>query len=216
MRLLRLWQELLDRDGALPLEEWLSAVATLTDAQLDTLLKTVLFRGPAAFAGPFDPRYALRLYMSLTPGQQQALWQSRPLLVARMTRAQQRLFLATLREQAQTRQGIMVPTSEPAVGPEAALSLTADRQVWVFEQHGDSGRVHYEPVPETTASAPASAPRSPTPAAHPSITRRTISTVTFRFRSGSGTEESLFLYIASPPRVSLLGGAEVKRAGGPP
>src|SRR5438128_5610309 len=167
MRLLRRWQELLDRDGALPLEERLSAVATLTDAQLDTLFHGALFRGAAAFAGPVDPRHALRLYMSLTPGQQQALWQGRPLPFARMTPAQQGLFLATLREQAQIRQGILVPGSEPAVGPEAALSLASDRQVWVFEQHEGWGRVHYEPVPESAGAAPAAAPRSPTPAARP-------------------------------------------------
>jgi hypothetical protein len=205
MRLLRRWQALLDRDGALPLEEWLSA-ATLTDAQLDTLHNIALFRGPSAFFSPVDPRYALRLYLSLTPGQQQALWQGRPLPFARMTPAQQGLFLATLRDQAQIRQGIPVSSGSPAIGPEAALSLTSDRKVWVFKQHGNWTGIHYEPVPKTpytAAPTPASpgtrAAGGPASAAPSSVTRRTITTVTFRFRTGSGTEENVPLNVSSLP-----------------
>ena len=198
MRLLRRWQALLDRDGALPLEEWLSAVVTLTDAQLDTLRGIVLFQGPSAFVLPDDPRHALRLYRSLTPGQQQALRQGRPLPVARMTPSQQALFRATLREQAQTRQGILVPTAEPAVGPAAALSLTHDRKVWIFKQHGNWTRIHYEPVPKTAGTAPVSARHSPSSATASNVTRRTITTMTFRFQSGVEPEARVFLYVAAP------------------
>jgi hypothetical protein len=196
MRLLRHWQALLDRDGALPLEEWLS-MTTLTDLQLDTLFHWGMFRGPGAFVVPGDPRYALRLYVSLTPGQQQALRQGRPLPILRLTPAQQALFLATLREQTQERHGIVTPGREPSLGPDAAFSLSSDRKVWVFKQHGNWTGIHYEPVPETPAAAPAAAPRPPT-LTHPSITRRTITTLTFHFQPGLGREERVFLYTSSP------------------
>jgi hypothetical protein len=119
LRLIRRCWELLERNGALPLDGILQ-VASLTDVQLKSLdelcQEDVL---PRELSSLFPVRHALRLYGSLTPAQHQTLWSGKLLPLARMTPRQRALFLALLQERSRLRPG---PVSLPDPGA-AFLSL---------------------------------------------------------------------------------------------
>jgi hypothetical protein len=99
LRLVRHWQAICRERGALPIEEYLTMAATLTETQVKALpqllgetdLPRDLLQVPPA-------RHVLRLLAVLTPAQQRILWQGTALPVARMTPAQSQLFLAALKQ----------------------------------------------------------------------------------------------------------------------
>jgi beta-lactamase regulating signal transducer with metallopeptidase domain len=103
MRLVRRWIALAEQQGALPLEEYVRSLALLRDDQLQGFwIASESAAFPPAIAdlsSIYSSRHALHLYASLSPGQQQALWDGRTIPVAELLPAQQALYLAAIREQ---------------------------------------------------------------------------------------------------------------------
>jgi beta-lactamase regulating signal transducer with metallopeptidase domain len=104
LRLVRRWVALEEQQGALPLEEYVRSLAPLRDDQLQGFwIASESAAFPPAISdlsGIYYSRHALHLYASLTPGQQQALWDGKTIPVADLLPAQQALYLAAIREQA--------------------------------------------------------------------------------------------------------------------
>ena len=209
-RLVRRWREMYDQYGGLPLEETLTAVTTLNDAQLqsaDDLLQRSTMEARQIFTQPLYPaRHVLRLYAALTPGQQQALWSERPLAVAEMTPPQRALFLAALQETERSRQPEAGGPASPAAAllpPDAALSLTHQRLIRVVQRSGDSTTVSTEPAPEPQPAAPSAAPAPATaspPAARrrEAVTREPIADLTFELVYSPERREQVNVTVASP------------------
>jgi hypothetical protein len=209
-RLVRRWREMCDQYGSLSLEETLTAVTTLNDAQLqsaDDLLQRSTLEARHLFFQPLSPaRQVLRLYAALTPGQQQALWSERPLAVAAMTPPQRALFLAALQETERSRQpeaGDPASPSTTLLPPDAALSLTHQRLVRVVQRNGDLTTVSTEPAPSPQPAAPSAAP---TPAAalppaarrRAAVTRDPIADLTFELVSSPERREPVHVTVALP------------------
>jgi hypothetical protein len=152
LRLVRRWKELYNRQGALPQEEWLENVASLSDSQLETLANVTREAGlPADFANVYTDRHALRLYASLTPSQREALEEGQAIAVAQMTPRQRGLFLAILQERSRF-QTAPVPPTQWAGG---SLTLTIWHLMRVGEQKGRATCFHSEPAAGSAAAAPA-------------------------------------------------------------
>ena len=94
-------------------------------------------------------REALRLYASLSPAQQRALWEGKSLPVAQMTPAQRQLFLTALTEYAQGRSTPL----DLAQWTNGSLSLTSDRLVRITERTVGPGSIS-----ESTSQQPDSGP----------------------------------------------------------
>jgi hypothetical protein len=90
---------LIDQYGALPLDEYAKNVASLSDAQMRSLHLLVDEAGlPADFPSVLHARSALRLYVSLSPSQQQAAWRGRILPIDQMTAPQQAAAMMAAQE----------------------------------------------------------------------------------------------------------------------
>jgi hypothetical protein len=108
LRHVRRWLAVTDRLGALPLAEFASAVGTMTDYQIPLLGDRWAYPPPLddlrighrADLGPLSP--LMRLYAQLPPTQQQALWDGRPLALARLSPALRPLVLEALDRIART------------------------------------------------------------------------------------------------------------------
>jgi beta-lactamase regulating signal transducer with metallopeptidase domain len=203
MRLVRRWGEMLDRYGALPLAEFVSAAATLNDGQLesaDGLLQSLAGRAKQPF-GPqlYPPRQALRLYAALMPGQQQWLWRGQPLTAAAMTPAQRAIFLAAMQDLEHSRQPDAPDSSRLTdLPPDARFSLTNQRLIRVVERGADSTTIYSEPAPATPAATPAS-PVAPRPATRtPAVSRQPFTNLTFELLYSPQLRDRVEIAIASP------------------
>jgi hypothetical protein len=197
LRLIRRWQDLLERNGALPLDDYLTAATTLNDGQLESADGLVHVRRPV-YLRIYPSRHALRLYASLTPAQQQALWQGQTIPAAAMTPAQRALFLAPLQERNQ--EGDAASISEPSITPEAGFTLKSERFVRVIEPHGDGFDMRLEPVGAPSPTAPAAPPgASPTTTRLGAVTRHAITTITFGFLYSPEMQPGVALEVAPAP-----------------
>jgi hypothetical protein len=222
VRLIRRWKALYDQYGSLPFEEEARITTDLTEAQLDTLgaiawqAAGLVMDAPNSH-GLYRARHALRLYRSLSPGQQQVLWHGGSIAVRQMSPAQRRLFLAALEE---AKRGLVLPMDlEGWAG--GSLLLVAQRSIRVVERQDSSASIRMEPAPEppskssesargstspavgpNTGSRPAarSMPGAPGPnGALPSVTRQPVLQVIFRLQYGPEAREQVGLLAASPP-----------------
>jgi hypothetical protein len=221
LRLIRRWKALYDQYGSLPFEEEVRIVTDLTGAQLESLgaigWQTGLGMDAPSSHELYRARHALRLYGSLSPGQQQVLWRGGSVAVRQMSAAQRRLFLAALEE---AKRGLVLPLDlEGWAG--GSLSLVAQRRIRVVERHGSSASIDMEPAPEPFIHSGQTAPgsRSPTvapntgsrPAAHPmpgepgpkgappSVRRQPVLQVVLSLQYGPEAREQVGLLAASPP-----------------
>jgi hypothetical protein len=194
LRLVRRWKELSDREAALPLAEYLQMAGALTDAQLDGLGSLAGEQGlPLGLPGAGSARHVLRLYGSLSPAQQQALWQGNAIPAAKMAPAQRVLFAAGLQER--SRYGR--PPLPPAQWAAGSLSLTSERFVLIREQRGGvrQDRLERAPIPGAPDSDPA-AGRAAIPGAP---LRYPIISLRVRLSGGPQAEETFPILIAAPP-----------------
>jgi hypothetical protein len=176
-RLLRRWQKQCDRQGALPLEEWVTHVAGLSDGQLETLAAIAGELGlPPEFQTAPAAAAALRLYASLPPEQQQALARGEAIATKSMTPRQRALFLAAAGQPAATeaRRGNGSPI----------FSLTRTPFVRLRERRGESVRYHLEPVTASAVPKRAAAGES-------SLSRLPVMQVTLQCRLGAGISRSV-------------------------
>jgi hypothetical protein len=132
LRLVRRWRVAYEQHAALPLEEFVTAATTLSEAQVETLSETLpragLYRYSSGDISDLPrARHVLRLYAALAPAQRQALWRGEPIPAVRMTPAQRILFVNALRHAHADR-----PVS-PADIASGTLSLTARPMVRVRE-----------------------------------------------------------------------------------
>src|SRR5712692_1827290 len=89
LRLVRRWKVLCDKYGALPLDDYVAMVTTLSDGQLDSMALVNYFVGLPPILSPYgSTRSAVRLYASLTPAQRQSLAQGGAVRLSEMEPAQ--------------------------------------------------------------------------------------------------------------------------------
>jgi hypothetical protein len=206
LRVVRRWNALLEGDTMPPLAEHAATAAALTDEQLE-LLTSLLMNGRGAlrhqptFSMPAT-RHALRLYASLTPLQQQALWRGKPLPAATMTPAQRERFLAPRRDR-QEASDDAEPSAEPAappvslLGPESHFRMTVEWGALIVEKRGNSTHFDWKTASGPSPSAPA-ATRTASPARGPRTatsqtrnkTRHALARVSFQFEYGPGLMEA--------------------------
>jgi hypothetical protein len=155
LRLVSRWRALLERDAALPLDEY-RELSALRDEQLLSLngltARGVLPRELPDLQEVYAARYALRLYASLLPAQQEALAQGGDLAAAQMPPVQRVLFLKAAKESCRYRGAVPGPP-EPGM---ARFSLTSERYVRVEEARGGVSHYSREAAPPNGA-----APRAP-------------------------------------------------------
>jgi hypothetical protein len=146
LRLARRWEQLCERLGALPLNEYIDAARTLTETQLEglALLIPLQLRGDYQNTGAgvrcdlgdlkflFARRHAVRLYASLAPWQQRALWQGAPVPVATMTPSQRDVFLAAIQDRSRQRETSL----ERAPAESGKFSLTYAPRDLIRDQNG--------------------------------------------------------------------------------
>jgi hypothetical protein len=178
LRFVRQWLDDDHRYGSLTFDDYLAMATQLTDLQLQHVGDLVINRSIAAL--PIDlydiqqaypARFALRLYASLTPAQQQELSAAGKLPVARLTPVQQALFLAGLREPDPHYGG---PPGPPPAQEEEEASFAISSGRWIRtalkdEEGGTSYMERPEPAPggPPGAGPGAGAPGSVLPAARP-------------------------------------------------
>jgi hypothetical protein len=172
-RLLRRWKDQLTRQGAFTRDTW-AEIASLRDAQLRDLPTQLYSAGlPHELHQAYSQRHMLRLAVTLTAAQQQALRQGQRLPLAAMTPRQREFFMAALREQHSASLAALDPEELAAAG----LTLRQRPVVRVREQHG--GSVHFReespPPPDTAPEPPPAAAGSPAPRA----TRHEVITLQF-------------------------------------
>jgi hypothetical protein len=225
-RLVRRWKTLFDTYGALPLAEYARMVSELNEAQLESVpnLRTeerlVLYLPMFLRPG----LWALRLYASLSPGEQQALWQGAALPVAQMTPPQRALFLAAARQS----ERYQMPPPDMGQWAAGSFSMTAQPILETIDWRGTQPDFHFEPAPparepkppapghaDSPAPPAASPPGGPAPPpAFPSsglpasagpahdpdpVTRRRVTEVNFQFQFGPQERATASLDVASPP-----------------
>jgi hypothetical protein len=135
LRLVRQWNDLSARNGALPLDTFAEGAAVLSDEQVDSLNHLVEVAGLSADFGMVSAsRQVLRLYATLTPAQRLALWQHRRVSLARITPAQRLLLAASLREVLRGLEATWTPEQLAS----ASLSLEEERLIRVREQRGNT------------------------------------------------------------------------------
>jgi hypothetical protein len=229
LRLIRRWKSLCDQDGVLPLREQLAMLATLTEAQWETVDLFQATLGETGWATPgtfrdnriglppgfLGAREALRLLAALTPAQQQALWSGRMMPVTEMSPPQRELFMAPFRQRQghliEGRQAPWPPPDEKASG----LSLALEPRLLFRQQRGPWTIYRTEPAPHA-GSAPAALRTSgstdapPPPMASPgagaspatppdSVRSYPVTRVEFDFQYGPDHRESPSITIPSPP-----------------
>ena len=205
LRLVRPWKVLLDRYGALPLDDCVRMATDLTDAQIENL--PVLDQQRELPMGELDLTAmqrgcpALRLYGSLSAAQQQALWRGETIAVPRMTPAQQALFLANARERGRDR----TPPPDLTQWRAGSFSTSAQPILRVIEPQGTGVDVHLEPV------APPAAPGGASPTAGlagvPSTAagfipdrpvRQQLTQINLRFQYGPQEQDNVGVVVAAP------------------
>jgi hypothetical protein len=121
LRWVRRWSELCERYGALPLAEWTQRIAALPDVQLATLAQLSREVGlPPEIESVYSARHGLRLYASLAPAQQEALWRGEAIPVSRLSSSQRAQFALVVERGADVRL--------TAGSGKAANGSTVDRQ----------------------------------------------------------------------------------------
>jgi hypothetical protein len=202
LRLVRRWNELYDRNGALPLEEYLGIVTSLNEAQIENLDNLSRAPGTAAvppdFSGIYRARRPLRLYAALSPAQRQTAWQGRPVPATQMTAAQRDLFLTALR--AYSRDSRSPFNIEEAL--QGSFSLSTSRLIRVRARDGE--RITQEDEPASLSSAVAASPSAPgsSPASGPppgTVPRYPVTQLYFQFHLGQEAHGVQGITIASPP-----------------
>jgi len=205
LRLVRRWKEIADKQRLLPLEEYVRMATELTDAQIETLQdveKEAAFPfGSLGATGAQSARHALRLYASLTPVQRQALWRGAAVPVGALSRAQQALFLAGLKERAR-RTGPPIPL-DLGRWTEGRFALAPERLVRTILNQGDM--VYLQPAPGSAPGTPGSAAARPagarlpvdfgTPVKEPP---NRVDRVRFDFGYGPEQRQSVALLVAPP------------------
>jgi hypothetical protein len=176
----------LDRLGALPLEECVSAATTLTDLQLDALdglfaagilpLQLNDLRGLAASAS------MLRLYGRLSPAQRQALQAGQPLATAQLSPALRPFVLAQLKRA--NRYRIPLPEFKAWGGGHFTLSHRPD--VRLREQRGRSVTWRLASAPAPRAAAPPDA-----------VTRSPVTRLRIEIHDGSQTPSVATVIVAA-------------------
>jgi hypothetical protein len=197
LRLVRRWKALIERFSELPLDEYLAIATTLNDDQLATADRIIRAIGlPQTFTRSRPTWHALRLYASLTPAQQLALWQGQRLSVAEMTRPQRELFLKAVRSQAQ----ILPTPMNPEQPAEGSFSATRNRFVRVSEQGEGVTRYQDERTSEPAAAPPAKRDSDRTPGIRFSdeAVRRSIMRLEFHFTYGPELRGTVDLMVSMP------------------
>jgi hypothetical protein len=135
LRLVRQWNDLAARNGALSLDTFATCAATLSDGQMDSLNYLIEVAGISKdFAMVPAGRQGLRFYTTLTPGQRQALWLHQPVVLARLTPAQRALLVATLREGYRDSEFMVRPEWLASI----SLSLKEEPLIRVRQQQGNT------------------------------------------------------------------------------
>jgi hypothetical protein len=203
LRLIRRWQALHETRGALPIDAYVEMAVGLTERQVAGLPSASVEAGlPLDFWDVYPSRHVLRLYASLLPAQQQALWQGTALSVARMSPAQQTGFMKAVQDRLRNRPAPLIQARWDA----GSLSLTTESFVRIREQVAGSPRYREERAPTATAEprAPADgdAPdgrQSATPGSPPTPrTRHPVTRLRFRLQCGPEISETFLLTIAAP------------------
>ena len=208
LRLVRRWKEIAEKQRLLPLEEYVRMATELTDAQIETLQdleKEAGFPfGSLGAIGVQFARHALRLYASLTPAQRQSLWRREAVPVRAMSRPQQALFLAGLKERAR-RTDPPIPI-DLARWSEGRFALAQDRLVRTILNQG--GMSYFEPAPASDAGALGTGAARPagvripdaigTPVKEPPVR---VDRVRFDFQYGPEQRQSVGLTVAPPGRA---------------
>jgi hypothetical protein len=151
LRVVRRWREMFVRQGALPLDEYLRILTTLSEAQLEDLF-WLANRGPFPpdfrdLAGLAFGRHAVRLYSSLTPAQRGVLERGEPIPAARMTPAQRTLFLRALTAPPRY---CPVPVRLLPI-PDGALVLETEPVIRIREERDGGLRIREEKAAEIEA-----------------------------------------------------------------
>jgi hypothetical protein len=163
LRFVRQWREDHHRYGSLTFDHYLAMATRLTDLQLQHVGDLVNLNIAALpidlgydIRGAYPARFALRLYASLTPAQQQQLSAAGKLPVAPMTPAQQALFLAGLQEEPGPRFG---PPPAPAQQEdEASFAVSGQRWVRTRVETGEGLTSYSERFERESGDQPGSGP----------------------------------------------------------
>jgi hypothetical protein len=222
LRVVRRWQAACAARGALRLEEYRAALATLNEDQLETVADLVEPAGlPADLAGLPSARHALRLYAALLPSQRRALWQGEVLLLGDMTPAQRELFMQPFQQHLRSLVRYRLAPPAPSFADGSGLALTCSRLVRTRELRGGVVRYRDEAPAAEEAPGKAISPRTgdPSPATReaapgipgaagsrgsealrkPEATRHPVVVLTFRFQYGTDVWETESLIVAAAP-----------------
>jgi hypothetical protein len=218
LRLVRRWKARFDRNGGLSLDEFVEIARGLTETQLLSLDSVRRDTGLEDLDAAWKARYTLQLYGALSPAQRELVWRGSVLLAAQMTPLQRELFAASLNDArvarvapsfrvAQQRSRPMrIPWAQLATG---TLSLTTQPLLRTIVKRGGAVlRQTTEPVPPAGTPGVGSAPAAPNPGVPggapgpPSeeVRRWPLMEVSFHFRYGSQTEDTVRLTVAPAVR----------------
>jgi hypothetical protein len=153
LRLVRRWQGLYAELGALPLHECVAMATTLTEGQLQCL-RSVVRDGtlPDEVVQIYLARYPLRLYGSLTPVQQQIVWQGGVLPGSQFLPSQQAVLRTALRYPDRSRPG------PSRLGSLADMRFSLTHEAYLRLRGTAGGSASYVDVPEPSAAAARAAP----------------------------------------------------------
>jgi hypothetical protein len=201
LRMARRWKEIGEREGALPLDEYLTMATQLNEGQWGSL-SAVAHDLELPPIGPLYPshRPALRLLAGLGPAERQALLRGRPLPMAQMTPPQRELFLAAVYQQSRTRgEPLDLAAARAAEPPSTArFWLTSDQIVRIKERREEGPS--YRDVPEGLPSENDGEASAAPPAAGG---RRRLTRLSFHLQYGEETDpHGAELIVASPPGES--------------
>jgi hypothetical protein len=186
LRTIRRWRTLHDQYAALPLEEYVRLVASLSDAQWEGLPRLVQEVGLPDESMPLDSlellRQTLRLYASLSLAQQRALWQGRPAIAAQMGPAQRQRFLAALQEFNRH----CVPPRNLEQWEGGGLSAVAQSAVRSVTHNEKDQSLQLDPEQPASGPRPTAGPASNSTRTQtaPKVTRHSVTEIEFRLQYG--------------------------------
>jgi beta-lactamase regulating signal transducer with metallopeptidase domain len=188
LRLVRRWEAIYERQGALPLPEYLEMVVGLNDGQIGSLTNLANITGIQPDLYQVEPASsALRLYRALSPSQQQALWQGQRLPLARMSPSQRALAMAVLRQRPAPGGSTLAPQALTGV----SFGLASEPRLRVRAQR--AGATGYRELPIS-----ASAPVSPEGEVRHRVTRLTL-----RFQGVAGLPDGAEIVVATAPGTEM-------------
>jgi hypothetical protein len=186
LRHVRRWAALLDRRGALPLEELLFAASTLTDVQGDALgrlFETGVFPSQMSDLRSLSGSLSLlRLYGRLSAAQRQALLTGEVLATAQLSPALRPLLLSQLRRTHRGR--IPIPNLDEWSGGHLLLSRTPD--VRLRERRGRSVTFRLDSAPAPRVAMPPDA-----------VTRFPVARLRLEFHAGVQAPTAVTLIVAA-------------------